>query len=161
MKEKHMGVYVSWKEHYSVGDASLDAQHKQILQIIGELHAAIETNQAYEIIEELLERMVLYTLNHFKHEEQLMRACGYPDFDNHKILHDKMRRRTEGLHANAGLMTSNDLMRFLRDWWINHIRGEDQCYVPYLAARNRGLSSTAAPTQPVSPVDGLGQPAAY
>jgi hemerythrin-like metal-binding protein len=155
-----MGPYIPWKEQYSVGDASIDTQHKQILAIISELNAAIEGGRAYEVVEELLERMVLYTLNHFKHEEQLMQACGFPDIENHKILHDKMRRRTEGLHANAGLMTSNDLMRFLREWWINHIRGEDQCYVPYLSAHRRSHPSVA-PTQPVRPIDGFGQPTAY
>ena len=152
-----MGTYVSWKKLFSVGDDSIDAQHKQILSIINSLHNAIQDEKEYSVIEGLLERMLCYTKTHFQHEEQLMRACGYPDYENHKALHDQMQRRIAGLHANSNLVTGFDLMRFLKEWWINHIRGEDQCYVPYLSAMTQKQSLPGVPTQAVGPIDWNGQ----
>jgi hemerythrin len=152
-----MGAYVAWKPYYSVGEPSLDAQHKQILSILDDLYAAINAGREHEQIAVLLDRMVLYTMSHFKHEEQVMQECSYPDFENHKGLHDGMRRRTAGLRTNVDLVTGRDLLCFLKDWWISHIQGEDKCYVPYLSAAARKGQSTAAPAQSVGPVDWLGQ----
>lgn len=156
-----MATYAAWKNQYSVGDDSIDAQHKQVLATISELHAAIQASHENEALQQHLDRMINYTITHFKHEEQKMQACGFPDIENHKVLHDTMRRRTEDLRRNMTLVTGRDLLRFLKDWWINHIQGEDQCYVPYLsAAASRGQLSTA-PTQPIRPVDWRGQTPAY
>jgi hemerythrin len=129
-----MNTYAPWKDFYSVGEESLDAQHRQVLALINDLHEARSAGREYAELAALLDRMVLYTTNHFKHEEQMMQACGYPDFDNHKVLHDQMRRRTAGLRENVTLVTGRDLLSFLKDWWTNHIQAEDKCYVPYLSA---------------------------
>ena len=156
-----MSAYVQWKDFYSVGENSLDAQHKQIIAIIDDLYNAMHAGREYSELKGLMERLVRYTMTHFQHEEQIMQACGYPDFENHKALHDLMRRRTLGLRANLNLMTGHDLLCFLKDWWTGHIQSEDQCYIPYVsaAAKKRPLSASAA--QAVGPVDGLGQPAAH
>jgi hemerythrin len=152
-----MGAYVTWKPYYSVGEESLDAQHKQILSMVNDLYAAMDAGREHDELKRLLDRMLLYALGHFKHEEQMMLACDYPDFNNHKAQHDQMRRRTAGLRANVNLVTGRDLLCFLKDWWISHIQGEDQCYVPFLSAAARQRRLTGAPTQPVGPVDWLGQ----
>jgi hemerythrin len=152
-----MSKYVAWKDVYSVGEESLDAQHKQILSIINDLYDAIEAGREYDDRKAILDRMVLYAMSHFRHEEQLMQACGYPDFENHKAQHDQMRRRTAGLHANVTLVTGRDLLSFLKDWWTNHIQSEDKCYVPYLHAAAPQRSLGPAATQSVGPVDWLGQ----
>ena len=156
-----MSTYVPWKDFYSVGEESLDAQHRQVLSLINDLYDARNAGREYAELAAFLDRMVLYTMNHFKHEEQMMQACGYPDFDNHKAEHDRMRRRTAGLRTNVNLVTGSDLLSFLKDWWVNHIQSEDKCYVPYLsaAARQRGLPPAAA--QAVGPVDWLGQTPAH
>jgi hemerythrin len=152
-----MAVHVKWKECYSVSEPSLDAQHRQIIGILNDLYAAIDAGQEYDELKGLLDRMVTYTMNHFNHEEDLLRACGYPDFENHKSLHDSMRRRTMGLRGHASLVTGRDLLNFTRDWWISHIQGEDKCYVPYITAGAKRQPSAPVSTKPVGPVDWLGQ----
>jgi hemerythrin len=139
-----MATYVSWKSHYSVGENSIDAQHRQILAILNDLYVAMDTGREHEELKRLLDRLVLYTMTHFEHEEEIMRACAYPDFENHKAEHDQMRRRTTGLHANVNLMTGRDLLSFLKDWWCNHIQAEDQCYIPYLSATGHKRLTGAA-----------------
>jgi hemerythrin-like metal-binding protein len=152
-----MGDYVRWKESYSVSEPSLDAQHQQILGILNDLHVAIGAGHEYEEIRGLLDRMVTYTMNHFKCEEEIMLASGYPDFVNHRALHDAMRRRTVALRDHAGLVTGRDLLGVIKDWWVNHIQGVDKYYVPYLKTGANRQGSVPVSTQSVGPVNWLGQ----
>jgi hemerythrin len=142
-EESAMNTYVTWKDFYSVGEHSLDAQHRQILSILNDLYGAMDAGREYDEIKRLLDSLLRYTMTHFAHEEYVMRACGYPDFDNHKAEHDQMRRRTAGLRTNVNLVTGRDLLSFLKDWWCNHIQSEDQCYVPYVSAAAQQLSGAA------------------
>jgi hemerythrin len=151
-----MSTYVCWQESYSVGDNALDAQHKQILSIVNDLHQIKDADKDIDVLKALMDRLVQYTMSHFQHEERLMREFGYPDLANHKAEHDSMRRRTRELREHLNLMTSRDLLRFLKEWWTGHIQSEDMCYVPFLsAARRQRLAG--APTQAVGPIDRLGQ----
>ena len=124
--------YIVWKDYYSVGEPSLDAQHQQIIEFINELYVAMQRGVDHQAIRPLLDQLVQYTVHHFKHEEELMLARQYPDFAEHKAQHDKMRRRTIALRDNAGLMTGRDLLVFLKEWWCNHIQEVDKRYAPHM-----------------------------
>jgi len=127
-----MGRYIAWKPCYSVGDAALDADHQQILQLINDMYEAMKSNDVSAQLKATLDQLVRYTTTHFEREERVMQECGYPDFTNHKAVHDQMRRRTLGLRAHTNLMTNRDLLVFLKDWWTGHIQEQDQQYAPYL-----------------------------
>jgi hemerythrin len=129
-----MPRYVTWQSSYSVGHADMDNQHKQILEIVNDLYTAMEKGKGNEVVKPLLDRLVRYTHTHFQAEEQVMTECGCPDLPQHKQLHDEMRRKTIGLRQHAGLVLGPDLLRFLKDWWVNHIQDEDKKYAAYLTA---------------------------
>ena len=126
--------YVTWKDFYSVGDPSIDAQHKQILGTINELYEAMQIGKDRAVLKPLLDRLLQYTHAHFEHEEQVMQEHAYPDFAQHKALHDKIRKKTTDLREHAYLVTGQDLLRFLKEWWVGHIQGQDKNYSPYLEA---------------------------
>ncbi len=127
-----MSVYIAWKDYYSVGDESIDAQHKRILSYINELYTAMQQGMDRKAIKPILDRMAQYAVDHFLHEEEVMRLHDYPDAVRHKAQHDKMRQQTLALRDNADLMTGRDLLVFLKDWWCNHIQEEDKKYAPFL-----------------------------
>ena len=127
-----MAFCIAWKDYYSVGDESLDAQHKQLLGIINELYSAIEQGADRLAVRPILDRLLQYTLTHFKHEEEVMSAHDYPGLAQHKAFHDKMRQRTIDYCENADLVTGRDLFSFLKQWWCNHIQEQDKDYAPYL-----------------------------
>ena len=127
-----MIAYITWKDFYSVGDPSLDAQHKEIIAVINELYEAREEGHDRDAVRHILDRLLQYTLVHFKHEEQVMQEHGYPGFAQHKTLHDEIRQRTSDLREDADLVTGQDLLRFLKEWWVGHIQGADKKYAPYL-----------------------------
>ena len=127
-----MAVNIAWKPFYSVGAPLLDAQHKQIIRIVSELYEALDQGNDAALLEPLLDRLVQYTSAHFKYEEDIMRQHDYPGLAEHKALHDRLRQRTADLRANVSLVTGRDLLRFVKDWWLEHIQGEDKKYAPYL-----------------------------
>jgi len=65
-----MSTYVPWKDLYSVGEDTLDAQHRQILALINDLYDARNAGREYADLAALLDRMVLYTMSHFQHESR-------------------------------------------------------------------------------------------
>jgi hemerythrin-like metal-binding protein len=130
-----MATYVAWKPYYSVGDSSLDAEHQQILKAIDELYATMSTYEENAKNKKLLDRLVQYTLTHFQHEERIMEEAGYPALAAHKIEHERMRQRTHELRANFSQVKGVELLRFLKEWWTNHIQAEDKAYAPYLGSQ--------------------------
>jgi hemerythrin len=129
-----MGHYVEWKPFYSVGDAAIDDEHKRLLAIIDDLYVAIQMGHGHDRVQDVLERLNDYTMIHFDHEERAMRACGYPDVDAHKTMHDEMRRRASEFRENPNAISDKDLLQFLKSWWVRHIQNQDKAYGPYLDA---------------------------
>jgi hemerythrin-like metal-binding protein len=125
---------IIWKNFYSVGDASLDAQHKQIVRSINELYEAMTKKSSQQAIKPILDRLVKYTFEHFKHEEQAMEAAEFPDLIEHRAMHDKIRQKTLVLQQNADFLTGHNLLAFLKEWWVGHIQTIDKKYAPYLEA---------------------------
>ncbi|HBO45942.1 MAG TPA: hemerythrin [Planctomycetaceae bacterium] len=129
-----MTQYMVWRPAYSVGSASIDNQHKQIIQIINDLHEAMGEGDESAALRPLVERLLAYTDMHFEFEEQVMEECGYPDLEYHRHQHDELRHRTEDLQRYLGLVTGPDLFYFLREWWLDHIQEVDRRYSAYLKA---------------------------
>ena len=102
--------YVTWKDFYSVGDPSIDAQHKQILDTINELYEAMQKSKDRAVLKPLLDRLLQYTLAHFQHEEQIMQEHEYPDFVQHTASHNRIRQKTRDLREHACLVTGHDLL---------------------------------------------------
>jgi hemerythrin-like metal-binding protein len=127
-----MATYVAWKPYYSVGNSSLDAQHEEILKSIDELYAVMAAGKEDAKTRKVLERLVQYTLTHFQYEERIMQEANYPQLATHKLEHERMRQRTLELRANFSQVKASELLRFLKEWWTNHIQAEDRSYAPYL-----------------------------
>ncbi len=125
--------YITWKDYYSVGEPSLDSQHRQVIDFINDLYVSMQRGVDRQSIRPLLDQLVQYTVNHFQHEEKLLLEHQYPEFAQHKAWHDKMRQRTIALRDNAGLMTGRDLLVFLREWWCNRIQEQDKRYATYMS----------------------------
>ncbi len=58
-----------WKQEYSVGIQSIDAQHQQLFAIAHELYKAMTAGQGKSALSRILDRLVQYTAMHFAHED--------------------------------------------------------------------------------------------
>ena len=129
-----------WDERYVLGIHSVDQQHKQLVEIINQLHGASLRGEKRETISAILASLVHYTRVHFSDEETMLESAGYPDLDMHRSKHQgfvshlsDMQHRFDGGQDVAG-----DLLAFLRDWLAGHILGTDKRYLSHVSAATTG-----------------------
>jgi hemerythrin len=137
-------TYFVWKPDYSVGDATLDAQHQQLIQVMNELYELLhepEAGQSDGRVEFIFGGLADYIVKHFAYEEQRMFDAGYPDdkLAAHRHEHNELVKHVRGYHAKViegdrdGL---KELLPYLYgEWLIHHICQQDQEYMPYLQAK--------------------------
>ncbi len=129
-----LGMF-EWKPSYSVGIASIDAQHQNLFAIAAELYRSMGAGQGKLAMGRILDRLVQYTAMHFAHEERLMRQHGYPDFEKHKAEHDALTKRVlefQNEFQTGKVAMTVQVLQFLRQWLESHIQGSDQRYAPHL-----------------------------
>jgi len=129
---------IIWRDDLSVAVPEMDAQHKRLIALINNLHAAMRRGRGKEVVGSILEGLAQYTISHFHKEEELMERAGYPKLASQRIQHEAFVKRIMEFQEafESGRQTvSLDIMTFLRDWLTHHIREEDKAYGPYLAGR--------------------------
>jgi hemerythrin len=127
-----MAVFIVWKDIYSVGDPMLDAQHKQIIDVINELYESKQNDSSQKAVKSIIDRLVEYTFFHFNFEEDMFQECDYPSPAEHIAVHDMIREKTLYFQKRADFVTDHELLQFLKEWWLDHIQGMDKQYAPYL-----------------------------
>lgn len=130
--------FVEWKDDYSVGIDSIDQQHKRLLNLINQLQTAVDYSTGEQFEREALDELVDYTKTHFSYEEGLMKDNDYPDFEAHKLQHEKMFKKVEEVlseYEQDHDTAMSNAAEFLKDWLIRHINGTDKEYSSYLIGK--------------------------
>ncbi len=130
--------YLEWKDEYCVGIDSIDQQHRKLVNLINQLQTALDYSTGEEFERDALEELVDYTKTHFSYEEGLMKDNDYPDYEPHKLQHQKMFKKVEEVLAEYEQdqeTAMDNAVDFLRDWLINHINGTDKQYSSYLIGK--------------------------
>ncbi len=127
----------TWNEKYRLHVKDMDDQHRVLIGLVGQLDDAMREGQGKQTLGLILERLVDYTKVHFAAEERLMKAAGYPEYQEHKIIHAKMTSKVMDLERqfkDGKAMLTLDVMKFLTDWLQKHILGTDKKYSPFLSS---------------------------
>jgi len=129
---------IHWSEQYSVGVQSLDEQHKNFIDMVNGLMDDVQAEAELAVVADTLSRMKQHANEHFFMEERLMKLFQYPGIENHRIEHQlfikKIVDSSIGETFYCGI-EPRELMRYLHDWWHNHILYEDMKYKPYMAGK--------------------------
>ncbi len=123
-------AHLVWTHDLNTGIDVIDGQHRQIVAFINRLHDAKLTGNR-EVIGEVIDGMVDYTLSHFAFEETLMEDAGYEFVRPHKKVHELFVRRVGEMQARfkGGEDIIDELHGLLARWLFNHIRNDDASYV--------------------------------
>lgn len=78
---------VAWSEELSVGIPQIDEEHRRFIGLVNELNAAIAGRDPKSQVEALLNAIVRDAHAHFAHEERLLAERGYPEAEQHAVLH--------------------------------------------------------------------------
>ena len=129
---------IQWNNRFSVGVRSLDSQHRQLIDVLNELHAALAQGRGKDVLTGLLARLASYAWTHLEHEERLLEQHRYPALAAHKAEHAayiaRMRAHEAKAHA-GGTAVTVELLQFLNGWWTGHILQSDGQYAAYLSTR--------------------------
>jgi hemerythrin len=141
-----MAGYFEWMDSYSVGDDDLDADHRRLISIIDQFIASVAEHRTKEVTGRILEQLTDYTVDHFRREEEFMRRVNYPDYAQHRAIHNKLARRVT--EFSVGWRREQEdpaaVAEFLMEWLLHHILEDDMKYAPYL--RKQPAQPALAPT---------------
>jgi hemerythrin-like metal-binding protein len=130
--------YPEWMARYGVGNASLDSCHPIFFQAVEQMDQAATMSNMGAALERMV-FLLMYCAMHFGEEESILYRAGYPALAQHRAIHQRFQRRMTILHEELEKNPSPSLAAQTaietREWWINHILGEDMKYAPYLPAQ--------------------------
>jgi hemerythrin len=133
-----MGKFVEWSNELSVGIEEIDSQHKVLVDLLNEVHEAIQQGRTVEVTKSIIDRLDEYTRVHFAVEESLLRILHYQDYDRHKEDHDKLIAQLGDLRTKLDKGKGSigfELVFFLKGWLTKHIMEGDKRYAAYLLAQ--------------------------
>ena len=131
-------MLLEWQETFAVGHAELDAEHQRLLRIINQIHES-ETGNASSQTPNLLTALYLTAMEHFRHENLLMRdiivgaylprdGCeniSEATVNEHCAEHARALIELEGmLHGYASDLRAH-LPARLRLWFVDHATKHD------------------------------------
>ena len=120
-----------WSEIYAVGIPQIDTQHKGLIRLINNLHAAMAAGQGKQVMAGILDELVRYTESHFTYEEGMLRERQYSNLAAHHSDHEKLTRQVVELRERfrtSKLTMSVEVMQFLKSWLGDHILVHAQAY---------------------------------
>ena len=131
-------TFMPWRDDLSVGLESIDEQHRWLLEATNRLHDEMSQEVRHrEVIIEVIEGLIDYTVNHFIMEEELFQRYNYPEATEQKALQDRFTATVMDVltRFEAGEDVGTEALEFLKQWLIGHIMVADQAYAPFLAER--------------------------
>ena len=122
---------MKWIDDFGVGVEEIDHQHKDLINMINELFDAMSVGQANDVLGEIINNLIRYAVIHFDTEEGYFDQFDYEFSEDHKEEHRKFKEDVgkfkEGFET-GNIVLSMEVFKFLKNWLINHIIGEDQKY---------------------------------
>jgi len=120
----------TWTKQMSVGNATLDSEHQQILSLVKEVDRAISARDIL-LFAQTLDRLEDVTRKHFAYEAKIAQAIDYR-FEQHNMEHQYILNEftliKDELAAQQGKWSESvaeHYFHFLSNWATEHIHSDD------------------------------------
>lgn len=128
-----------WDDVLLTGIALIDAQHQEYFRRVNQALASAEGEREAECLK-ALQFVQEYALDHFDTEQGVMTFHEYPAYEGHLVQHQTFASRLDALSealASDGFRpdVGQRLNALLVEWFVRHIRTEDQRLGKYLKGR--------------------------
>jgi len=132
-------MILEWSDEYSLSNNIIDAQHKKLFKLVNTLSQLNERQVTFTNFKKTLNYLVQYALQHFKDEEILQRLYDYPQYAEHKKVHDDFT-------ATAGILSKITEKEFspekfislkgtLYNWLKQHVAVDDKKIGDYIRGK--------------------------
>jgi hemerythrin len=119
---------IEWKDHYSVGVAAVDHEHRELIDLINRVHAELSAGVGEARITASLGDIFAAISAHFALEERFMNEHRYDQRAAHKEEHERLldvlRDIMEG-YDDDPQASSERLAKRLDEWFTVHFRTHD------------------------------------
>jgi hemerythrin len=119
---------LNWSREFAIGIGIFDTEHREIVDELNELQAAVEGGLERGVTGPLLGKLASDTVTHFKAEETMMAAAKYPGLMLHEMKHERLLEQLNAFlarYSRDGSEMDRHSLNFLRDWVTTHIQSED------------------------------------
>lgn len=120
--------FIEWNDKFSVGIASVDHEHRQLIELIGAFQRKIEKDDSVDTKLEYLGETYAQISAHFALEEKLMREFQYERYEDHKADHEKLLDQLRDIMdaTEDDLEIDNDTLGTkLETWFSRHFQEKD------------------------------------
>ncbi len=127
---------MEWTEDLSVGNKTIDGQHKELFVKINDLVLAINNSVCKYKIGDVIKFLDDDIVFHFGEEEKMMQKSSYPGYKAHKAQHEDFKRNFSALKHDLAKLDggkkpgSYDLSvrtnQIVVDWILEHIAMVDK-----------------------------------
>ncbi|HOQ13821.1 MAG TPA: hemerythrin family protein [Bacillota bacterium] len=137
-----------WKEKYELGVEQVDNQHRELFRrvdtFLHTLRSSTSWDERVRKVNETLDFMNGYVIEHFRDEEEYQKKIGYPRYEEHKKIHADMLNYVVHVTKEYKDKGYNEqlIQQFagrLLAWLINHVAAEDQLIGVY--AKEKGVGT--------------------
>lgn len=127
--------WIKWEHALELGHEAMDADHRQLVELVNKLADGIVNNLGKPAYDALLDDLIARTKAHFGMEEQLMAACSYPDAEKHRSEHAKLIEDALDHRAkfDAAAKPAISLLYFFDQWLTRHIFSADRDLASFIA----------------------------
>lgn len=126
----------TWSDDLTSGDEGVDNDHKNLLDLINALYAAIKNDSESKIVHDTFNKLKAYTLQHFADEESVMERTDYPEIEAHRIEHQQFLERVEktftAFETSHSEHASIELIGLLSGFWQNHVGKTDLKFAAFM-----------------------------
>ena len=149
---------IVWRDALCIDDGPIDADHKYLIGLINGLIKLEGTASLDKNFVEILGDLKKYTKVHFRREESLQKAAGYPECDEHEKEHADLERKLDaiirvakkeldkGATRNQSKIILEQTQKFLKSWLLQHVIGHDLKMKDYVGRMKEKAKS-------MSPID--------
>ena len=124
---------IQWQDRFKIGVDSIDQAHHRLFAIVQKImELYVERHESKFACVEGIKFFQAYALKHFAEEAAYMREIGYPGYQAHKRIHDKMRRETlpslqrELYDTDFSTQAVQHFIGVCTGWLTGHIMVEDR-----------------------------------
>lgn len=123
---------IAWTRDLEVGVPDIDDEHALLVTLYNDVVRATLQGVSRPTRDAIVRSLQAYAVFHMDHEEAWMIRHAYPDAARHRQRHAEFKAAIDALCADvdtpqeAAHTAMAGLAGFLRDWILDHIRGDDR-----------------------------------
>lgn len=128
-------IRLVWDGRYRCGHAMIDGEHEYLFGRVNALFEEMQKAADSPGVEARLREVLFWLVSHFRHEEEILAAAGWPELARHARLHGELEARGAALleDVQAGRRNHAALLDFLLiDIIARHLAQDDAEYFAFV-----------------------------